>query len=367
MISQIGKYTIEAELGAGGFGRVYKAWDPDVRQSVAIKVLLSDGDPELLKRFRQEVVTTASLHHKNIVTIYASGEENGTPYLVMELLEGQTLSQIIKQQIPLTLMEKVRIMTQVAEGLAYAHGKGVVHRDIKPANIMLQPDGSAKIMDFGIALASDRRTMNMTMQGYVLGTVPYMSPEQFTGDNKASEQTDIFSFGDVYYELLTGHHPFSAFMRDMSSLHVAILTHDPQPVSQLVPECPDALELVVHRTLAKEREFRYQTFEEVRLDSASVLVDLQHEQAAAILRGVPRLLAIAELQEARAKVREAQKLDPGNRQARQLLETIDQQLQEKQNRQRIAARLLEAERAISERRFTEAVLQSPTSVAPPKR
>src|SRR5919197_126781 len=120
MISRIGKYTVEAELGRGGFGQVYKAWDPDVRQSVAIKVLLSGGDPETLKRFQLEVVTTASLHHKNIVTIYASGDENGTPYLVMEFLEGQTLGQIIKQQVPLSVMEKVRIMTQVAEGLAYA-------------------------------------------------------------------------------------------------------------------------------------------------------------------------------------------------------------------------------------------------------
>src|SRR6185369_6830592 len=115
MVSRIGKYTVEAELGRGGFGQVYKAWDPDVRQSVAIKVLLAEGDQEMLKRFQLEVVTTASLHHKNIVTIYASGEEEGKPYLVMELLEGQTLGQIIKQKIPLTLMEKVRIMTQVAE------------------------------------------------------------------------------------------------------------------------------------------------------------------------------------------------------------------------------------------------------------
>src|SRR5208283_3905593 len=163
MISRIGKYTVEAELGRGGFGQVYKAWDPDVHQAVAIKVLLAEDDPDLLRRFQLEVVTTASLHHKNIVTIHASGEEAGIPYLVMELLEGQTLNQIIKQRIPLSLMEKVRIMTQVAEGLAYAHSKGVVHRDVKPANIMLQPDGSVKIMDFGIALAASRRSVTMTM------------------------------------------------------------------------------------------------------------------------------------------------------------------------------------------------------------
>src|SRR5882724_4904965 len=130
MISQIGKYTVEAEIGSGGFGRVYKAWDPDVHQSVAIKVLLAEGDADLLKRFQLEVVTTASLHHKNIVTIYASGEEAGTPYLVMELLEGRTLGQVVKQRVPLSLMEKVRIINQVAEGLAYANSRGVVHRDV---------------------------------------------------------------------------------------------------------------------------------------------------------------------------------------------------------------------------------------------
>ncbi|HEY2015558.1 MAG TPA: protein kinase, partial [Bryobacteraceae bacterium] len=355
MISRIGKYTVEAELGRGGFGQVYKAWDPDVRQSVAIKVLLAEGDSDLTKRFQLEVVTTASLHHKNIVTIHASGVEGGTPYLVMELLEGQTLGQLIRNKTPLSLMEKVRIMTQVAEGLAYANSKGVVHRDVKPANIMLLPDGQVKIMDFGIALASNRLTATVTMDGFVVGTVPYMAPEQFNSDGKANEQTDIFAFGDVYYELLAGKHPFEPYMRDLSALRMAILNNDPQPLCQVLPECPEALELLVQRTLAKEREFRYQTFEELRLDSASVLVDLQHDQAAAILREVPRMLAAGEVQQARAKVREAQRLDPGNREARQLLESIDHKLQEKLSRERVAARLTDAEKQIADRRFAEAV------------
>src|SRR6185436_11961146 len=192
------------------------------------------------------------------------------------------------------------------------------------ANIMLLPDGQVKIMDFGIALAANRMTATVTMDGFIVGTVPYMAPEQFTSDGKASEQTDIFAFGDVYYELLTGKHPFEATMRDLSALRMAILSHDPTPLSRLLAVCPEALELLVQRTLAKEPEFRYQTFEEVRFDSAAVLVDLQQEEAATILREVPRLLAAGDLQQARTKVREAQKLEPGNRQARQLLESIDQ-------------------------------------------
>src|SRR5579862_3476346 len=135
MISRIGKYTVEAELGRGGFGRVYRAFDPDVKRQVAIKVLIAESDPELLKRFEVEVGTTGNLRHKNIVTLYECGEQSGVPYLVMELLEGQPLDASLKQGAPLTLLDKVRIMAQVAEGLGYAHGQGVIHRDVKPANI----------------------------------------------------------------------------------------------------------------------------------------------------------------------------------------------------------------------------------------
>jgi serine/threonine-protein kinase len=206
MIGRIGKYTVEKELGQGGFGKVYLALDPDVGQPVAIKKLLTEGDPDLLKRFQLEIRTTAALRHKNIVTIHASGEDEGHPYLVMEFLEGRTLKQIIQGRVPLSLLDKVRIMTQVAEGLAYAHSKGVVHRDVKPENIMLLPDDNVKIMDFGIALGPNRNT-NVTQTGGIIGTPSYFAPEQLEG-YKASEQTDIFSFGDVFYELLTGINPF---------------------------------------------------------------------------------------------------------------------------------------------------------------
>jgi len=355
MIARIGKYTIEAELGHGGFGQVYKAWDPDFRQSVAIKVLLAEGNPDLLKRFGLEVVTTASLHHKNIVTTYASGEEGGTPYLVMELLEGQTLGQLGKLPAPLSLMDKVRIINEVADGLAYAHSRGVVHRDIKPANIMLLNDGSVKIMDFGIALAANRPAITVTMEGFVVGTVAYLAPELFTSTIKADEQTDVYSFGVVCYELLTGRHPYESSLHDPSALRLAILTQQPEALGKILDSCPDALELLVHRALAKEREFRYQKFEELRLDSEAILVDLQHDQAGAILQDVPALVNRGELTAARAKVREAQKLEPGNRTARQLLETVDQKLREILNRERVAARLTEAERQIAQSRFAEAV------------
>src|ERR1051325_4121307 len=223
-VERFGKYVVEKPLGKGGFGEVYLASDPDVGQHVAIKQLIAEGDRALLKRFREEIRVTAGLRHKNIVIIHASGEQNGNPYLVMEYLEGQTLKQVIRDRKPLTVLEKVRIMTQVAEGLSYAHSRGVVHRDVKPENIMLLPDGTIKIMDFGIALAPDRDTAMSQTVG-VIGTPGYLSPEQIDG-HRANEQTDIFSYGDVYYEILTGTHPFEKFKHDLGLLMLAIKTHE---------------------------------------------------------------------------------------------------------------------------------------------
>src|SRR5258708_4870140 len=281
MISRIGKYIVEAELGRGGFGRVYRAFDPDVKRQVAIKVLIAEPDPELLKRFEVEVGTTGNLRHKNIVTLYECGERSGVPYLVMELLEGQPLEAVIKERVVLPLVEKVRIMRQVAEGLAYAHIQGVIHRDVKPANIMLLRDGSIKIMDFGIARVVNKRTM-VTREGYIVGTVPYMAPELFEPASKADEQTDVFAYGVVYYELLTGKHPFSV-ESDVYATIRRIQAVEPDAVCRVVPEAPEGLELLVHQAMGKDREVRYQSFSELLLDSEAVLADLQREQAAGIL------------------------------------------------------------------------------------
>ncbi|HJT86555.1 MAG TPA: protein kinase [Bryobacteraceae bacterium] len=353
MPSRIGKYTVERELGHGGFGVVYLAFDPDMGQPVAIKKLRAEGDADLLRRFQVEIRTTASLRHKNIVTIHASGEEAGDPYLVMEFLEGQTLKQVIRERRPLSLLDKVRIMTQVAEGLAYAHSKGVIHRDVKPENIMLLPDDNVKIMDFGIALAPNRSTA-FTQTGGIIGTPSYFAPEQLQG-SKAGEQTDIFSFGDVYYELLTGVHPFERYKDDWRSLQIAILSYDPEPVGELVPGCPEALETLVHRTLAKEPEFRYRTFEEVHLDSEAILVDLKHEGAAEILRELPALMDSGNLQTALSRVLHAYQLDPGNREVRRLREEINLQIRKQQVQARVEEFLAEAEQQMGQKRYAEAV------------
>ncbi len=354
MISRIGKYTVEAELGRGGFGRVYRAWDPDVQRRVAIKVLTAESDPELLRRFQMEVGTTGNLAHKNIVTVYECGEQSGAPYLVMELLEGETLEQIIKRRAPLSLLERIRIMAQVADGLNYAHSRHVIHRDVKPSNIMLLADGSVKIMDFGIARVTTKHSMQLTREGFVIGTVPYMAPEQFEPGGRADEQTDIFGYGDIYYELLTGNHPF-AVESDIYATIARIKTFEPEALSRAVPGCPEALELLVHRAIAKDREIRYQSFAELLLDSEAILVDLKHERAAALLAEVAPLVEAGELESAEKMLLEIAELEPGNHEARQYRKAIAEEKQRRAVARRVSVLIEESETYGAARRFGEAV------------
>jgi len=203
MPSHIGKYEVRREMGRGGAGSVYEAFDPDVKRRVAIKLLHMSGDPDMLVRFRQEATAAGNLRHKNIVTIYESGEYEGAPFIVMEYLEGNNLAELIRSGPPLTLLQKVQIMREVAEGLTYAHDQGVAHRDVKPANIQVQPDQSVKILDFGTARLIREDDRGLTKAGFVLGSLPYMAPEQFTGV-ASGLSTDIYSYGVTFDELLAG-------------------------------------------------------------------------------------------------------------------------------------------------------------------
>ncbi|HLK66771.1 MAG TPA: protein kinase [Bryobacteraceae bacterium] len=356
MAAQIGKYKVERELGRGGFGQVYLGLDRDIGRQVAIKVLLANGDAEKLKRFQAEIGTTGNLRHKNIVTIYESGEEAGNPYLVMELLEGETLREVIAKSRPLSIPDKVKIMTQVAEGLAHAHSREVVHRDVKPENIMLLPDGTVKIMDFGIALAPNRLG-TMTQTGFMVGTLNYMAPEQFTQfDVKANEQTDIFAYGNVYYELLTGRHPFIEIVKQLGIRpEIAIGSYDPAPIASLVRDCPEALEQLVHRALAKNPAFRYKKFSEIIVYGQEIVVDLQHEQTVATISEASRLLEIRDWEGARAKAQEAQQLEPWNLDARRVRDQADRLIRQAAIREQVAALLSEAEQRMTDRRFHEAV------------
>src|ERR1039457_838240 len=217
LMEQIGRYLVRGEIGKGGFGGVYRAWDPVMRRDVAIKVLTSVNDHGMLARFRSEPATTGILKHKNIITVHDFGEHNSAPYLVMELLEGSSLREGIEAGPQPSLSEKVGILGEIARGLLHAHQNGVIHRDVKPANIMLLADGSVKILDFGIARMANPDLTRQTSTGMMVGTPQYMAPEQFAGED-ATALSDIFAYGVVCYELISGEQPFRG-------PHVAAVAH----------------------------------------------------------------------------------------------------------------------------------------------
>ncbi len=350
---QIGKYRIQAELGRGGFGVVYSAYDPTVGRPVAVKVLTAIGDNQLLTRFKNEAAAAGNLRHKNIVTIYDYGDDDGMPYIVMELLDGEDLNQIIAARRPMPLLQKVSIMIQVADGLRSAHRAGVVHRDVKPGNIRLLPDGTVKLMDFGIArLVAGSAATRLTRQGHVIGTLYYMAPEQVLGE-EVDALSDIFAYGSTYYELLTGKHPFQGL--DPRSVFHKITAEDPEPIRNLVPDCPEALEKIVNRTLQKDRDLRYQSLRDVQVDTEPILTELRQERAESLVTEARRLYDSADLQNAQTVLGEVFDLDPANREARQLRETIQNQLLDRLIRPKIDALVKKAEDALGARRFEDAI------------
>src|ERR1700737_2930619 len=219
--TKLGTYEVLSAIGAGGMGEVYQAHDSNLRRDVAIKVLPEAfaHDADWLSRFRREAQLLASLNHPNIATIHGLEDSNGTSYLVMELVPGDTLAQRIKRDGAVPVEEALTIAKQIAEALEAAHGKSIIHRDLKPANVKVTPEGKVKVLDFGLAKAfagdaanddpSDSPTLSAaaTMQGMILGTAAYMSPEQARG-KPVDKATDIWAFGCVLYELLTGKQAF---------------------------------------------------------------------------------------------------------------------------------------------------------------
>jgi eukaryotic-like serine/threonine-protein kinase len=264
--TRVGDYEIESLLGAGGMGEVYQARDLRLRRDVAIKVLPSfvSSDPERLRRFEQEASAAAALNHPNILAVYQMGTHGGAPYLVSELLEGETLREQIKRG-RLAVRKAIDYAVQIARGLAAAHEKGIVHRDLKPENLFVTKDGRVKILDFGLAKlmqpqpSSEHSAPTLrgdTEPGMVMGTVGYMAPEQVRGQ-AADHRVDIFAFGAILYEMLSGKR---AFQKPTSpETMTAILNEDPPGISQVVPNLPPALQRVVHRCFEKNPEQRFQS------------------------------------------------------------------------------------------------------------
>ena len=257
---KVGKYLIVAKIGSGAMGDVYRAHDRTLNRDVAVKTMaeLYASDDQLVQRFQREAQSAAALNHPNVVTVFDFGSEQGKFYLAMELLDGADLKELIASRSLNDLWDKLDVMEQIAEGLAYAHKQGVVHRDLKPANIRVLPNGRVKIMDFGLARIG---SSDMTRAGMVMGTPNYMSPEQVRG-TKADARSDIFSLGAVFYELLSGKKAFNA--DSMHTILYKVLEEEPDPVRNWVPGLPAPFVAFVERCLAKDPANRFQHAGEMR-------------------------------------------------------------------------------------------------------
>src|ERR1700680_4271998 len=272
--TRLGPYEIAAPLGAGGMGEVYRARDTRLERTVAIKILSShlSDDATLRQRFEREAKAISSLNHPHICVLHDVGHQGDTDFLVMEYLEGETLAARLEKG-PLPLDQVLRYAIEIADALDRAHRQGVVHRDLKPGNIMLTKSG-AKLLDFGLAkatvplaegatlAAAATRTTPVTQQGTIVGTFQYMSPEQVEG-NQLDGRSDIFSFGAVLYEMLTGKRAFEG--KSQLGVASAILEKEPPPLSSVMPMTPPALDRVVRTCLAKNPDERFQSAHDLKL------------------------------------------------------------------------------------------------------
>ncbi len=268
-IEKLGKYIIRGTLGKGAMGLVYRAYDPFLEREVALKTIMDQvtmADPSAKERFYREAKAAAKLKHKHIVTIYDMGEEEGVPFIAMEIIDGIELSKLMKKN-EMTLEQRLTIIRGVAEGLDFAHRGGVVHRDIKPANISVDTrDYSPKIMDFGIAKVAAN---DMTKTGMILGTINYMSPEQLKADKSLDGRSDLFAVGVILYELLLSKKPFTG---DTITAVMYKIVHDqPEDLSALAEKYPAPIVSLVKRSLAKDRAERYQTGHELAEDTQRVI------------------------------------------------------------------------------------------------
>jgi predicted Ser/Thr protein kinase len=250
---KIGKYAVVGRIGRGGMGMVYRGWDEVLEREVAVKTLTVEGtlDEESRQRFQIEARAAARLQHANIVTVFELGEDRGLPYIAMELLPGVDLETLVRSGEPLLLEEKLEIMVQVLRGLHFAHEHGIVHRDIKPSNIRLLEDGTAKIMDFGIAKLGGT---GVTKTGMMVGTVHYMSPEQIRG-KKLDGRSDVFSSGVILYELLCGKRPFVG--DSATAVLYKIINDPPATLDPALAGTAPELQAILDHALAKDPEARF--------------------------------------------------------------------------------------------------------------
>ncbi len=284
-----GRYEVVSEIGRGSMGVVYQAHDPQIGRQVALKVLREDrlSSEDYIKRFLNEATAVGRLSHRSIVTVYDIGQDHGTIYIAMELLEGTPLDELSKQQI-LTLEEILKIGRDVSEALHYAHKKGIVHRDIKPANIVCLENGDIKVTDFGIAHIEDLDGQQLTQAGEILGTPVYMSPEQVLGQ-PVDGRSDIYSLGVILYEQAAGRRPFQG--KNIGALFNAITNDEVVSPERINANIPAWFAKIIMKALAREPARRYVSGEEVIQDINKAVLAAGTQRDKAVPRKKKSLIA----------------------------------------------------------------------------
>ncbi len=328
-MERIGKYQVQKVLGRGGMGTVYEAIDPLINRKVAVKTMIPGlaESADLRARFLREAQAAGGLQHRNIVTVYDLGEDQGQPYIAMEFIEGTDLEKVVQNREPLTVEWKMDVLRQICEGLGFAHRNGIVHRDVKPANIRVTPGGEVKIMDFGIA---HLQSSTMTKSGLVLGTVHYMAPEQIEGQ-KVDHRADVFSVGAIAYELIAYRKAFDG--ESLTAVMFRIMNERPDPKPITTPYSP-ALEAIIMKALEREPANRYQSLDDMQGDIEAILresgtrvperpawgrpADERQAKTAKLVEEGQQLLAQGKPEAALEKAKEALQVSPTDATVREL-------------------------------------------------
>ena len=349
---KIGRYEIIKVLGRGGMGEVILAQDENLGRRVAIKRPFPSAAADGLARFQVEA-KAATLRHPNIPAVYEMGVHEDLPFIAMEYVEGETLEKLIESKRELDLITKLKIIEQVCSALGYAHDNGIIHRDIKPANIIVQPDGTAKIIDFGIAKLQDDANSGLTKASQLIGSLHYIAPERFFG-GAVDGRVDIFSAGVTLFKLLTGKEPFTG---GEATASFKIMNESHTSLGAFLQDYPPALDEIVEKSLAKNPEDRYQTGVDFADALHEVIEDLKRTRVTELFSDAERLTTERRFAPALELLDEAIKLDPANTQARKLRKFVREHQERIRRADRLRDCLLKSDEALVSGNYDEALSQ----------